>query len=105
LARKFPYLGPKVAVDGRLPRRIGVARLVSPKMPAQSLASLPAEAEVIVREIEKIVGAALPTVGDNCATVRSIGVISLNGAEQALHVQTLLMERIGEAARLPASPQ
>ena len=58
----------------------------------------PAEAEIIVREIEKIVGAAPPAIGDNCAPVRSIGVISLIGSEQALHVQKLLMERIGEAA-------
>jgi very-short-patch-repair endonuclease len=58
----------------------------------------PAEAEIVVREIEKIVGAGSSTAGDNCAPVRSIGVVSLIGSEQALHIQKLLMERIGEAA-------
>jgi very-short-patch-repair endonuclease len=58
----------------------------------------PAEAEIIVREIEKIVETTPPAIGDNSVPVRSIGVISLIGAEQALHVQKLLMERIGEAA-------
>ena len=58
----------------------------------------PAEAEIIVGEIEKIVEAT-PTASDgNAAPARSIGVISLIGADQALHIQKLLMERIGEAA-------
>jgi very-short-patch-repair endonuclease len=59
----------------------------------------PAEAEIIVSEIAKIVKAT-SSEDENAATrtARSIGVISLIGAEQALHVQKLLMERIGEAA-------
>jgi hypothetical protein len=43
----------------------------------------PAEAEIIVREIERIVEATPPAIGDNSVPVRSIGVISLIGAEQA----------------------
>jgi very-short-patch-repair endonuclease/transcription elongation GreA/GreB family factor len=54
----------------------------------------PREAEVIVDEIAAIVEQASSVEGP----ARSIGVISLIGADQALHVQKLLMERIGEAA-------
>ena len=59
----------------------------------------PAEAEVIVVEIEKIIADPLLSVlgGDN-AKPRSIGVISLIGSEQAAFIQKKLMERIGEAA-------
>lgn len=58
----------------------------------------PPEAEIIVSEIEKIVEATPPAVDGVLPPARSIGVISLIGAEQALHIQKLLMERIGEAA-------
>jgi very-short-patch-repair endonuclease/transcription elongation GreA/GreB family factor len=54
----------------------------------------PREAEVIVEEIAGVVEEASAAEGP----VRSIGVISLIGADQALHIQKLLMERIGEAA-------
>ena len=54
----------------------------------------PREAEIIVEEIASIVDGALTVEG----AARSIGVISLIGADQALHIQKLLMERIGEAA-------
>ena len=59
----------------------------------------PAEAEVIVAEIEKIIADPILAVagGDNNQP-RSIGVISLIGAEQAAFIQKKLMERIGEAA-------
>jgi very-short-patch-repair endonuclease len=56
----------------------------------------PREAEVIVDEIATIVEQASSVEGP----ARSIGVISLIGADQALHVQKLLMERIGEAAMM-----
>ena len=58
----------------------------------------PREAEVIVDEIAALVGD--PALSEVPATgrPRSIGVISLIGAEQALYIQKLLMERIGEAA-------
>lgn len=56
----------------------------------------PREAEVIVEEIAAIVEQASGVE----APARSIGVISLVGADQALHVQKLLMERIGEAAMM-----
>jgi very-short-patch-repair endonuclease len=56
----------------------------------------PREADVIVSEIEKIV--VDPDQAMIEARPRSIGVISLIGAEQALYIQKLLMERIGEAA-------
>jgi hypothetical protein len=54
---------------------------------------------VIVAEIEKIIADPILSVvdGDNDQP-RSIGVISLVGAEQAAFVQKGLMERIGEAA-------
>jgi very-short-patch-repair endonuclease len=59
----------------------------------------PPEADIIVAEIEKIVEAMPPAVaGEAGPPVRSIGVISLIGAEQALYIQKLLMETIGEAA-------
>jgi very-short-patch-repair endonuclease len=58
----------------------------------------PAEAEVIVREIEKIIAdPVLSLVGGDSARPRSIGVISLIGSEQAAFVQKKLMERVGEA--------
>jgi transcription elongation GreA/GreB family factor/very-short-patch-repair endonuclease len=61
----------------------------------KSKVNLP-EAEIIVSEIEKIVEG---TAADGTAqSARSIGIISLIGAEQALHIQKMLMERIGEAA-------
>jgi very-short-patch-repair endonuclease/transcription elongation GreA/GreB family factor len=53
----------------------------------------PREAEVIVEEIAKIIDAT-----EAEARPRSIGVISLIGAEQALYIQKKLMDRIGEAA-------
>jgi very-short-patch-repair endonuclease len=54
----------------------------------------PREAEVILDEI-----AALVAQSANAdAAVRSIGVISLIGADQAHYIQKQLMERIGEAA-------
>jgi len=53
----------------------------------------PGEAKVIVEEIARLVETAAAG-----GPVRSIGVISLIGADQALHIQKLLMERIGEAA-------
>ncbi|KJC45292.1 hypothetical protein UP06_14790 [Bradyrhizobium sp. LTSP857] len=56
----------------------------------------PREAEVIVEEIATIVEQASRVEGP----ARSIGVISLVGADQALHVQKLLMERIGETAMM-----
>jgi hypothetical protein len=56
----------------------------------------PREAEVIVEEIAAIVEQASSVEGP----ARSIGVISLIGADQALHIQKLLMERIGEAAMM-----
>ena len=59
----------------------------------------PAEAEVIVAEIEKIIAdPILAVVGGDNNHPRSIGVISLIGAEQAAFIQKKLMERIGEAA-------
>jgi very-short-patch-repair endonuclease len=58
----------------------------------------PAEAEIIVSEIARIVETTPLQSEDATGTARSIGVISLIGAEQALHIQKLLMERIGEAA-------
>jgi transcription elongation GreA/GreB family factor/very-short-patch-repair endonuclease len=59
----------------------------------------PAEAEVIVTEIEKIIGdPLLSTIGGDSDQPRSIGVISLIGADQAAYVQKKLMDRIGEAA-------
>jgi transcription elongation GreA/GreB family factor len=60
----------------------------------------PREAEVIVDEIAQIVdsGDSLAVTGDGRS--RSIGVISLIGAEQALYIQKLLMDRIGEAAMI-----
>ena len=56
----------------------------------------PREAEVIVEEIASIVEETLAVEGP----ARSIGVISLIGADQALHIQKLLMERVGEAAMM-----
>ena len=53
----------------------------------------PREAEVIVEEIAQIVDA-----NEAETRPRSIGVISLIGAEQALYIQKRLMDRIGEAA-------
>src|ERR1700731_3624149 len=53
----------------------------------------PREAEVIVDEIAAVVEGA---AGEDVA-IRSIGVISLIGADQAHYIQKLLMERIGEA--------
>ena len=58
----------------------------------------PPEAEIIVSEIEKIVETTPPATETGGSSARSIGVISLIGAEQALYVQKLLMERVGEAA-------
>ncbi|MBV8699559.1 MAG: hypothetical protein JOZ76_11345 [Bradyrhizobium sp.] len=58
----------------------------------------PAEAEVILAEIEKIVEATAPATEGHPSPARSIGVISLIGADQALFIQKLLMERIGEGA-------
>jgi very-short-patch-repair endonuclease len=59
----------------------------------------PPEAEIIVREIEKIVEAGAPvTESDAPPAARSIGVISLIGADQAHYIQKMLMERVGEAA-------
>lgn len=59
----------------------------------------PAEAEVIVAEIERIVSdPMLSTIGGDSAKARSIGVISLIGSDQAAFVQKKLMERVGEAA-------
>lgn len=58
----------------------------------------PAEAEIVVSEIEKIVDATQMSAEGNAARARSIGVISLIGADQAVYIQKLLMERIGEAA-------
>jgi very-short-patch-repair endonuclease len=58
----------------------------------------PAEAEVILREIEKIVAEpVLSLVGGDSARPRSIGVISLIGSEQAVFIQKKLMECVGEA--------
>ena len=58
----------------------------------------PAEAEVILKEIEKIVAdPLLSVVGGDSAKPRSIGVISLIGSEQAAFIQKKLMERVGEA--------
>ena len=58
----------------------------------------PGEAEIIVSEIENIVKATPPAVDGVSPLAWSIGVISLIGADQALYIQKLLMERIGEAA-------
>jgi very-short-patch-repair endonuclease len=58
----------------------------------------PAEAEIIASQIAKIVETTPPETEGASGIARSIGVISLIGAEQALHIQKLLMERIGEAA-------
>ena len=59
------------------------------------------EADVIVEEIERIANdPALSTVGEDNRHPRSIGVISLIGAEQATYVQKKLMDRIGEAAMI-----
>lgn len=59
----------------------------------------PPEAEVIVSEIERIIGDPhLSTVGGSHPRPRSLGVISLIGSEQAAFVQKMLMDRIGEAA-------
>lgn len=60
----------------------------------------PAEAEIVVSEIAKIIENTSPGADGATATPRSIGVISLIGSEQALHIQKLLMERIGEAAMM-----
>ena len=58
----------------------------------------PAEAEVILSEIEKIVADPfLSLVGGDSDQPRSIGVISLIGSEQAAFIQKKLMERVGEA--------
>jgi very-short-patch-repair endonuclease len=57
----------------------------------------PAEAEVILREIETIIAdPALSVIGGDSARPRSIGVISLIGSEQAAFIQRNLMERVGE---------
>jgi superfamily I DNA and/or RNA helicase len=48
-----------------------------------------AEAEAIVEEVARI-------VADPKMTGRTIGVISLIGAKQALLIQAMLLERIGE---------
>ena len=54
---------------------------------------------MIVAEIEKIIAdPILAVVGGDNNQPRSIGVISLIGAEQAAFIQKKLMERIGEAA-------
>ena len=59
----------------------------------------PAEAEVILGEIEKIVAdPVLSVFGGDRSRPRSIGVISLIGSEQAVFIQKQLMERVGEAA-------
>lgn len=59
----------------------------------------PAEAEVIVDEIERLVNdPELAALDSGERRPRSIGVISLIGAEQAAFVQKRLMDRIGEAA-------
>jgi AAA domain len=58
----------------------------------------PREAEVIVDEIAEIVANPGKAIIAGDGQPRSIGVISLIGAEQALYIQKLLMERIGEAA-------
>jgi transcription elongation GreA/GreB family factor/very-short-patch-repair endonuclease len=60
----------------------------------------PREANVIVNEIEKIVSGPDQAIIGGDARPRSIGVISLIGVEQALYIQKLLMERVGEAAML-----
>jgi hypothetical protein len=57
----------------------------------------PAEAKVIVDEIERIVNdPVLSHLGGDREHPRSIGVISLIGAEQAAYIQRSLIERIGE---------
>jgi very-short-patch-repair endonuclease/transcription elongation GreA/GreB family factor len=61
----------------------------------------PAEAAVIVDEIERIVNDhELATISREDRHPRSIGVISLIGAEQAAYIQKRLMDRIGEAAMI-----
>ncbi len=60
----------------------------------------PREAEVIVDEIEKLIYDFGISVIPGEERPRSIGIISLIGAEQAAYIQRLLMERIGEAAML-----
>jgi superfamily I DNA and/or RNA helicase len=60
----------------------------------------PREADVIVSEIEKIVTDPEQAIMGDKARPRSIGVISLIGVEQALYIQKLLMERVGEAAMI-----
>jgi len=51
----------------------------------------PAEARAIVDEIARL-------VAEPCFKGRTIGVVSLIGAQQAHYIQTLLLERIGEQA-------
>jgi very-short-patch-repair endonuclease len=59
----------------------------------------PAEADVIVDEIERVVNDhEFATIDREDRHPRSIGVISLIGAEQAAYIQKRLMDRIGEAA-------
>jgi very-short-patch-repair endonuclease len=58
----------------------------------------PREADVIVDEIAQIIDSRDARAATVDGRPRSIGVISLIGAEQALHIQKLLMDRIGEAA-------
>jgi hypothetical protein len=59
----------------------------------------PPEAEIIVTEIERLVNDPdLATIGGDEHNPRSIGVISLIGAEQANFIQKRLMDRIGEVA-------
>ncbi len=60
----------------------------------------PREADVIVDEIAKIIDSPDARAASVDGRPRSIGVISLIGAEQALHIQKLLMDRIGEAAMI-----
>jgi very-short-patch-repair endonuclease len=59
----------------------------------------PAEAEVIIEEIARLINdPTLATYGNGEGRPRSIGVISLIGSEQAGFIQKHLMNRIGEAA-------
>jgi hypothetical protein len=61
----------------------------------------PPEAKVIVDEIEKIVkNLDLSHFGGDRDRPRSLGVISLIGADQAAYIQRALIDRIGETAML-----
>jgi len=59
----------------------------------------PREADVILDEIEALIAdPALSMVAGDSERPRSIGVISLIGADQAAYIHKKLMDRIGEAA-------